>query len=57
MSTKNILAVYNLASVADTQQGQSWYARALVFAVRLSDEYNIDTKTIVAVIASLSPGS
>ena len=55
MSSRNIIAVYNLASVADIQQGQSWYARALVFAVRLSDLYNIDTKTIAAVIASLSP--
>lgn len=55
MSSQNIIAVYNLASVSDIQQGQSWYARALVFAVRLSDLYNIDTKTIVAVIASLSP--
>ena len=55
MSSQNIIAVYNLASVADIQQGQSWYARALVFAVRLSDLYDIDTKTIVGVIASLSP--
>lgn len=55
MSTKNIIAVYNLASVADIQQGQSWYARALVFAVRLSDLYDIETRTIVGVIASLSP--
>jgi len=55
MSTENIIAVYNLASVADKQQGQSWYARALVFAVRLSDLYNIETTTIVGVIAALSP--
>ena len=55
MSTKNILAVYNLASVADTQQGQSWYARALVFAEELSDQYDLETTTIVGVIASLSP--
>lgn len=55
MSTKNIIAVYNLASVADTQQGQSWYSRALRFAQGLSLEYNIGTRTIVGVIAALSP--
>jgi len=55
MSVQSIIAVYNLASVSDKQQGQSWYARALQFAVRLSDLYNIETTTIVAVIASLSP--
>jgi membrane-bound lytic murein transglycosylase B len=55
MTVQSILAVYNLASVSDKQQGQSWYARALTFAVRLSDVYDIETSTIVAVIASLSP--
>jgi len=55
MSAQNIIAVYNLATVADKQAGQSWYARALEFAVRLSDLYNIETATIVGVIAALSP--
>ena len=55
MSAENVIAVYKLASVADKQQGQSWYARALVFAVRLGDLYNIETTTIVGVIAALSP--
>ena len=55
MSTENIIAVYNLASNADKQQGQSWYTRALAFAEELSDQYNIETTTIVGVIAALSP--
>ena len=55
MSTKNILAVYNLASVTDRNQGQSWYARALVFASQLSEQYNIETTAVVGVIAALSP--
>ena len=55
MSASNIIAVYNLASVSDKQQGQSWYARALQFAVNLSSLYDIETTTIVGVIASLSP--
>lgn len=55
MSIQNIISVYNLANVTDKQQGQSWYARALEFAVRLSDLYDIETTTIVGVIAALSP--
>ena len=55
MTVQSILSVYNLASVSDKQQGQSWYARALTFAVRLSDLYDVETATIVAVIAALSP--
>lgn len=55
MSVQSILAVYNLASVTDKQQGQSWYARALAFARNLAADHNLDATAIVAVIASLSP--
>lgn len=55
MSVQSIIAVYNLATVSDTEQGQSWYARALSFARNLSAQYNIHTHTIVGVIAALSP--
>lgn len=55
MSSQNIIAVYNLASVSDIQQGQSWYARALEFAGRLSAVYDTEVTTIVGVIAALSP--
>ena len=55
MTVQSITAVYNLASQTDKNQGLNWYARALTFAVQLSDQYNIETSTIVGVIASLSP--
>jgi len=55
MTIQSITAVYNLATVSDRNQGLNWYARALTFAVQLSDIYDIETTTIVAVIASLSP--
>ena len=55
MSVQSITAVYNLASQADKNQGLNWYARALTFAVQLSDLYDIETTTIVGVIAALSP--
>ena len=55
MSAQNIIAVYNLATVADNKAGQTWYSRALAFAAQLSEAYNIETTTIVGVIAALSP--
>jgi len=55
VSVQSIIAVYNLASQADTILGETWYARALKFAEDLSAQYNIPVETIVAVIASLSP--
>ena len=55
MTVQSITAVYNLASQTDKNLGLNWYARALTFAVQLSDIYNIETATIVGVIASLSP--
>ena len=55
MSVQTITAVYNLATLTDKNQGLNWYARALTFAVQLSDLYNIETTTIVGVIAALSP--
>ena len=55
MSVKNIISVYNLATVADTSLGQGWYGRALAFARNLAADYHLDVLTIVAVIASLSP--
>jgi len=55
MSVQSITAVYNLASQTDKNLGLNWYARALTFAVQLSDLYDIETTTIVGVIAALSP--
>lgn len=55
MTAQSIAAVFNLASQADKNQGLNWYARALTFAVQLSDIYDIETSTIVGVIAALSP--
>lgn len=55
MSTQNIIAVYNLATASDKNQGSDWYARALTFAQQLSTLYDIEAATIVGVIAALSP--
>jgi hypothetical protein len=55
MGAQAIIAVHNLSSLSDRNQGLNWYARALTFAVQLSDQYQIETLTIVGVIAALSP--
>ena len=55
MSTQNIIAVYNLASVSDKNQGSDWYARAYTFAHQLSTQTGLNAWTIVGVIAALSP--
>ena len=55
MTSKNIIATYQLASQADIFAGTDWYARALTFADNLGEVYNINYATIVAVIAALSP--
>jgi hypothetical protein len=55
MSSQNIVSVYNLARVSDVETGKDWYPKALRFASNLASVYNIEVRTIVAVIASLSP--
>lgn len=55
LTAKNILSIYNLATVSDIEQGQRWYARALSFAGNLAMQYDVHVHTIVGVIAALSP--
>jgi len=55
MSAQNIIAVYNLATVADNEAGQTWYARAHSFALELSAKYNVGSLLVHGVIAALSP--
>lgn len=55
MTTKNIVAVYDLATVADIEQGKTWYARALTFADSLGEVYGVSSAAVVGVIAALSP--
>ena len=55
MTTQNIISVYNLSTVTDRQQGESWYADAYDFALQLSGEYNVGRLIVSGVIAALSP--
>jgi hypothetical protein len=55
MGTQAIIAVYNLASLSEIQDGERWYAFANTFAESLADQYNVSRLKVYGVIASLSP--
>lgn len=55
MSYKNILAVYELANVADRTTGESWYPTAYAIACKLAEKYNVSPIVAAGVIAALSP--
>jgi hypothetical protein len=56
MTASNILAVYQLASTYDRQQGLDWYPRAKKFALELVLRYDtISLSQAIGVIAALSP--
>lgn len=54
-SMRNIIAVYNLASVAEVAEGLAWYSQAHDAACLLADRYGVTVETAAAVIAVLSP--
>jgi hypothetical protein len=55
MSSANILAVYQLASVADLTEGKAWYARAYNIACNLQERYGVSRMKAAGVLAALSP--
>lgn len=55
MTSKNIQAVFNLATLSDTNSGLNWYADAHSFARDLADQYDVSKLKVLGVIASLSP--
>lgn len=55
MSSKHILAAYNLASQAEVHAGMVWYSDAKLVATALARQYGVTVRTAVGVIAALSP--
>jgi hypothetical protein len=55
MTASHILAVYNLANVADRANGEAWYPVASSIAQTLADSYGVSYIQAVGVIAALSP--
>ena len=54
-NTKAILATYDLATVAEQQEGVSWYPAARGIARGLAERYGVSEAQAVGVIAALSP--
>jgi hypothetical protein len=55
MSASNIFAIYQLASVADIQEGKFWYATACHICLDLAKKYSISQAQAAGVVAALSP--
>jgi len=51
----NILAVYADSTPDDKARGRTWYARAQTQCAAVGEDYGVDTRTVVAVVAVLSP--
>ena len=57
IGTRNILAVYSLASKGEEVEGREWYTRANRVAASIASEHGITTNKAAAVIAALSPSN
>ena len=57
IGTKNILAVYDLATAGERREGMEWYARANRVAADIASEHGISLETAAGVIAALSPNN
>ena len=57
IGTRNILAVYSLASKGEEVEGREWYTRANRVAGSIALEHGITKNKAAAVIAALSPSN
>ena len=55
IGTRNILAVYDLATTGERREGMEWYNRANRVAADIASEHGISLETAAGVIAALSP--
>ena len=52
---QNILAIHQLATIAERSEGAAWYPTAHCIALELADRYEISECQAIGVIAALSP--
>ena len=57
IGTRNILAVYDLATTGERVEGMEWYARANRVAADIASAHGISLETAAGVIAALSPNN
>ena len=55
INQSNIQAIYQLATVAEQQDGKAWYPVAHCVALELADRYGVTECQAIGVIAALSP--
>jgi len=54
-NVRNIKAIYELATTAETADGMAWYGVAKSIAIVLADQYGIPANQAIGVLAALSP--
>ena len=57
IGTRNVLAVYDLATSGERVEGMEWYNRANRVAATIAAEHGISLETAAGVIAALSPNN
>ena len=57
IGTRNILAVYALATPGEVVEGRDWYARANKVAAAIAEAHSISIEQAAGVIAALSPSN
>ena len=57
IGTRNILAVFALATAGELQEGREWYHRANRVSAEIASAHGISLETAAGVIAALSPNN
>ena len=57
IGTRNILAVFALATAGEVQEGREWYDRANRVSAEIASAHGISLETAAGVIAALSPNN
>jgi len=57
ITTKHIIAVYNLATPSEVEHGMTWYSNALAMLKEMAQEFEIPTHIVVGVMSALSPNN
>ena len=57
ITTKHIIAVYNLATPSEVEHGMTWYSNALAILKEMSQDFEMPTHIVVGVMSALSPNN
>jgi hypothetical protein len=57
ITTKHIIAIYNLATPSEIEHGMTWYKNALAILEEMAQDFEIPTHIVVGVMSALSPNN